>query len=143
MEKVLMAILFAAFSSFSMAQSTVGDLLAQGGKAATKEEAVNLMVRDGVKIKYESRRAFIDMEIKADGTISGGQIKAPQLDRDSYPVSGTWSMTDTGKFCYSIGFQAHVSGYRSSISTCTYEYILDGKLRHADSDSPDAIFVGG
>ncbi len=115
--RVLMLLLATCWAAQASAQSTVGELLSQGGKAMTKADFME-WIPARVKMKWPNRQGEEDLVLSADGTISGtGQHYS---SRTESPAVGQWRLEDDGKLCTPKTFTA----WNNSANNCWYVFRL-------------------
>ncbi|HTR56987.1 MAG TPA: hypothetical protein VMM27_02320 [Casimicrobiaceae bacterium] len=82
----------------ALAQDTIGDLLAAGGKRLTKDEALAVLRRATISGPTAAGGQSL-AELKENGTTSGYLTNAT---RARGAIFGTWSVDDAGNFCRDI-----------------------------------------
>lgn len=115
----LAAVVAACFAGAATAQSTVGELLEQGGKQLAKADFIGLMpVR--VEQKWANRQGEESLLLSADGKISGSGYHYGS--RSDSPVTGSWSLADDGQICTPKTFTA----WNNSTNLCWYVFVRNG-----------------
>lgn len=106
-------------SSAALAQSTVGELLGQGGKQLSKADILDL-----VPLRYQAKwpngQGEEELVFTEDGKITGKGYHYGS--RSDSPASGQWKVEDDGKVCTPKTFTA----WNSSTNSCWYLYQLNG-----------------
>jgi hypothetical protein len=84
----------------ALAQNTVGELMAAGGKQLSKDEVLAAL-RGATTMGPTAAGGESEINWKEDGTVSGTVTNAASR-RGSGSVFGTWTVNDTGKVCQDI-----------------------------------------
>jgi len=104
-----------AFVGNVAAQSTVGELLEQGGKQVAKADFLSLVpVR--IESKWPNRQGEETLLLSADGKISGTGYHYGS--RSESPAAGTWKVEDDGQICTPKTFSA----WNNSTNLCWYAF---------------------
>ena len=111
------AVLFALISLGAHAQSTVGELMAQGGKPLSKEDVLALMPAR-VEQTWPNRQGEEVLVLSEAGTITGTGYH--YASRSTSPAEGTWKVEEDGKVCTPKTFTA----WRNSTNLCWYGFQL-------------------
>jgi hypothetical protein len=131
------AIILVATALPSLAQTTVGELLAAGGQQITKirfEEGVKK--HDGIDVTLDLKSMVASLKFKADGDISGNA----QSQRGSSGVFGTWKTEGDGAICWKLRVTANGANYDG----CFYAFSHNGKMRmSASGNNAEAALVNG
>jgi hypothetical protein len=98
---LIVGLIFGELSSgAALAQDTIGELLAAGGKQLSKDE-VRATLRGATVSGPTATGGETEIEWKENGTVSG-TITITTARRGSGSVFGTWRVDDTGKVCLDI-----------------------------------------
>ena len=115
--RIMTLCLIACWGAHASAQTTVGELLSQGGKAVSKADFLE-WIPLRIKTKWPNRQGEEDLVLSADGKISGtGQH---YQSRTESPAVGQWKVEEDGKVCTPKTFTA----WNSSTNLCWYFFRL-------------------
>jgi hypothetical protein len=129
-------LIFAAVASgAALAQNTIGELLAAGGKQLSKDEV--LAAFHGATVSGPTAvGGETQSEVNENGSVSGYITGA---NGQGGGIVGTWSVDDTGKFCRDIELRFRESG---QVKDCFPIYRLGDQIdvpATASSDPSAAI----
>src|ERR1700730_271354 len=101
----IVGLIFGGLSGTALAQNTIGELLAAGGKQLSKDEV--LATLRGASVNgLTATGGETQLDWKQDGSISGYIINATGR-RGS--IFGSWMVDDTGKVCRDITMRFYES----------------------------------
>jgi hypothetical protein len=139
MTRMVIGIVAAAFASLAHAQdaSTLGELLAKGGKRLTKDEVTKLYGDEisvsGIVGATGRRRA--ENTYKKDGTMFG---RSTDLGgQNGYGLTGTWTINNPGELCTQLR-SAQSGADVTPNPPCSFVYRLNDTHYSGRSDDPNS-----
>jgi hypothetical protein len=124
-------VLAVATAGSALAQNTVGELLAAGGKRLTKDEVLAAL-HDVTLTGPIATGGETELEWKADGTVSGYMVNATGR-RGS--IVGTWKVQDSGEVCRDFEMRFREN---TQVKDCFPIYRLGDAIYFPAKAGPDA-----
>lgn len=110
-----LAAALALAAAAASAQSTVGELLDQGGQKLLKTDYAQ-MAPFRVKYIWFQGGGEGDILFNADGTLSGSEYH--YSSRSETPATGSWTVDETGKWCV----KKNLSVWNRNTDVCWYGF---------------------
>jgi hypothetical protein len=135
--RVIVGLILGGLSSgTALAQDTVGNLLAAGGKQLSKDEVLATL-RGATASGPTATGGETQIEWKENGTVSG-TVTTTTGRRGSGSVFGTWRVDDTGKVCRDITVRVYES---AQFKDCFAVYRLADQIYFPATASSDPSSV--
>lgn len=128
--QLILGLVFAALScGTALAQSTLGELLAAGGKQLGRDEVLATL-RGATVSGTTPAGGEIQIDWKENGSVSGYMTNAPG---SRGAIFGTWTVDDTGKVCRDIEIRFRPS---TQVKDCFPVYRLAEQIYFPAAGSP-------
>ena len=127
---IVVGLVFGGLSGTALAQNTIGELLAAGGKQLSKDEVL-AKLRGASVSGLPATGGETQIDWKEDGSVSGFIINAAAR-RGS--IFGTWRVDDAGKVCRDITMRFYES---TQIKDCFVVYGLGDQIYFPATASTD------
>jgi hypothetical protein len=127
---IIMGLIFGGLCGIALAQDTIGELLAAGGKQLSKDEVIATLRGASVN-GLTAAGGETQIDWKENGSVSGYIVNAVGR-RGS--IFGTWMVDDTGKVCRDITIRFYES---AQVKDCFPIYRLADQIYFPATSSAD------
>ena len=110
-------VLLSPVGAFAQAPSTVGELLASGGRRLARDELLTVVSGATLSgLQIDRPDVTFEVEYRKDGTVRG----FARTNRELLSMTGTWLVDEQGRYCNDLS-----NNRGGTVRNCVFLFVLD------------------